>query len=99
MKVENAKKYDARMKLCKYVASFSLLVLYSFVSCSAKNMKCFWVMDAVQKDNLMEVASIIVPGGQYFLRIRVTCNDMVKVSFLISLTCYKHLYKLKLKQL
>ena len=42
------------MKLCKYAAFFSLLMLYSFVSCSVKNRKCFWVMDAVQKDNFME---------------------------------------------
>ena len=61
---------------CKYLAIVFLLV----VSCTlsfATNKRCFWVIDAVEKENVSKVASAIVPGGQYFLRIRVKCDNKV----------------------
>ena len=62
---------------CKYFAIFFILPL-----CCATSKRCFWVIDAVEKENLSKVASFIVPGGQYFLRIRVKCDD--KVSSLLA---------------
>ena len=70
------------MKLWKFVAFFAFLVL-RIASCSVKK-QCFWVIDAVQKDNILKVASTIVAGGQYLLRIRVNCNGMVRVKLISS---------------
>lgn len=63
----------ANMMNCKYFVIFFILPL-----CCATNKQCFWVIDAVEKENLSKVASVIVPGGQYFLRIRVKCDDKVR---------------------
>ena len=60
------------------MAMFTCLMI-NFISCAVKNKQCFWVIDAVEKDNLLKVASKIVPNGQYFLRIRIKCNEMVRV--------------------
>jgi len=35
------------------------------------------VIDAVDRENLSKVASVIGPGGQYFLRIRIKCDNKV----------------------
>ena len=67
---------------CKYFAILFILVV-SCTLCFATNKQCFWVNDAVEKKNLSKVTSVIVPGGQYFLRIRVKCDG--KVSGLVSL--------------
>ena len=50
-------------------------------------MRCSWVFDAVEKENLSKVASVIVSSGQYFLRIRVKCDDKVSGLLVKSLTC------------
>ena len=63
---------------CKYFAIFLLVV--SCKLCFAINKRCFWVIDAVEKENLSKVASVIVPSGQYFIRIRVKCDDKVSGS-------------------
>ena len=65
------------MKVWKFVALFACPMVI-FVSCSLKNKQCFWVIDAVEKDNLLKVASKIVYNGQYLLRIRIKCNEMVR---------------------
>lgn len=69
------------MELWKCFVQFVLFpfLAHRFATCSAKNKQCFWTIDAVQKDNLLKVASVIVPGEKYFLRIRVKCNDMVRI--------------------
>lgn len=76
MKAKIIGKHHAKMKNWKYFAMFIVLVL-GFTPCCATNKQCLWAIDAVEKVNLSKVASIIVPGGQYFLRIRVKCDDMV----------------------
>lgn len=66
------------MKFWKFMAMFTCLMI-NCISCCVKNKQYFWVIDAVEKDNLLKVASKIVPNGQYFLRIRIKCNEMVRV--------------------
>lgn len=61
----------------KYFALFALVV--SLTPCLATNKRCVWVIDAVEKENPSMVASVIVPEGKYFLRIRVKCDGMVSV--------------------
>ena len=78
--------FDAKMELWK-CSAFSFIV-FGLWCAFAKNKHCEWVLDAVQKENLSQVAPVIIPGGQYFLRIRVKCNDKVncvKLWLLISL--------------
>ena len=50
---------------------------YCHFFCSMRNDHCTRVTDAVQKDNMTKVASRIVPNGQYYLRMRRKCNEMV----------------------
>ena len=61
---------------CKYLAIIFLVVV-SCTLCFATNKRCFWVIDAVDRENLSKVASVIGPGGQYFLRIRIKCDNKV----------------------
>lgn len=64
------------------------LIILGFFCAFATNKHCEWVLDVVQKENLSQVAPVIIPGGQYFLRIRVKCNEKVnyvKLWLLISL--------------
>ena len=53
------------------------LIIFGFFCAFATNKHCEWVLDVVQKENLSQVAPVIIPGGQYFLRIRVKCDDKV----------------------
>ena len=65
-------------KVWKFFAFFTYLSLkYCHLYCSIRNEHCTWVIDAVQKENMTKVASRIVPDGQYSLRMRIKCNEMV----------------------
>lgn len=68
------------MENWKYFAILLVLVV-SFTPCFATNKQCVWVIDAVEKGDLSKVASVIVREGNYFLRIRVKCDDMVSSVF------------------
>lgn len=63
------------MENWKYFAIFIVLVL-SFTPCSAS---CWWVLDAVNKENPVEPTPVVIPGGQYLLRIRIKCDNMVRI--------------------
>ena len=60
----------------KYFTVFVALVV-SLTPCFATNKRCVWVIDVVGKENLSKEASVILPEGNYFLRIRVKCDEMV----------------------
>ena len=59
---------------CKYYAFFLVI---SCTLCFATYKRCFWVIDVVEKENLSKVAYPVTPDGEYFLRIRVECDDKV----------------------
>ena len=68
------KKYSKVHKVWKFFAFFTyshLNVVISTVLCETNTVP------AVQKENLIKVASRIVSNGQYYLRIRIKCNEMV----------------------
>lgn len=45
-----------------------------------------WVIDVVEKDNMVKVVFIIVLNGYYFLRMRIKCDGMVsKVKVVINM--------------
>lgn len=75
------------MQNWKYFGIFIVLVA-GFTPCSATNSQCFWVLDAVEKENPSQTTPTIVPGGQYLLRIRVKCDDMVRI-FVVKLSYFK----------
>ena len=66
------------MENWKYFAIFNVLVL-SFTPCSASKNPCWWVLDAVNKENPVEPTPVVIPGGQYLLRIRIKCDNMVRI--------------------
>lgn len=66
------------MENWKYFAIFIVLVL-SFTTCSASKNPCWWVLDAVNKENPVEPPPVVIPGGQYLLRIRIKCDNMVRI--------------------
>ncbi|CAH3111707.1 unnamed protein product [Porites lobata] len=61
------------------------LIIFGFFCAFATNKHCEWVLEVVQKENLSQVAPVIIPGGQYFLRIRVKCDDKIHSQVLRSL--------------
>ncbi|KAL9954498.1 hypothetical protein ACROYT_G042046 [Oculina patagonica] len=67
----------------KYFALFALVVCLT--PCLATNKRCVWVIDAVEKGNPSMVASVIIPEGKYFLRIRVKCDKMINSEMVRSL--------------
>ena len=57
-----------------------------------QNEHCTWVIDAVEKESMTKVASRIVPNGQYYLRMRIKCNEMVSKydnSFLVQTVFFR----------
>ena len=42
-----------------------------------QNEDCSLVIDAVQKENMTKVEFRIVPNDEYYLRMRIKCNEMV----------------------
>ncbi|PFX25178.1 Cation channel sperm-associated protein subunit gamma [Stylophora pistillata] len=74
------------MENWKYFAIFIVLVLVlSFTPCIASKKPCWWVLDAVKKENPSKPTFFIIPGGQYLLRIRVKCDDRIDSKMVRSL--------------
>ena len=62
----------------KFSAFFSYLSFqYCHFYSSMQNEHCTWVIDAVQKENMTKVAFRTVPNDEYYLRMRIKCNEMV----------------------
>ena len=80
-------------KVWKFFAFFTCLSFECcHFYCSMQNEHCTWVIDAVEKESMTKVASRIVPNGQYYLRMRIKCNEMVSKydnSFLVQTVFFK----------
>ena len=54
-----------------------LLILGFLGAATSDDHDCSWAVDLVEKADMQQRAETLLPGGKYFLRIRVQCGGKV----------------------